>query len=282
MIRGLLKNFIRSIERAHKNKAPLAQAPAIDDKKFLFIGGLHRSGTSILHRLLREHPKTTGFHNTGALEDEGQHLQSLFTPAYKHGKPGGFAFDLRSHLTEDSVLNTVDGRDMLLREWGAYYDLDKELFLEKSPPNLVRSRFFQSLFPNARFIFIVRHPISVALATRKWTDASITELMLHWHVAYSIMLMDLRYIKNYAVIRYEDLVESPQACLDDICRLLEVEGFSPSEKVMNHNAKYFSIWEQEFAKDREVIEKLFPYKRSPLEIFGYSLSEPYVGSYQGL
>jgi hypothetical protein len=265
----------KTIKRIRQTRPPLAQALSVENYKLLFIGGLHRSGTSVLHRLLREHPSASGFTDTGVPEDEGQHLQSVFPPAYEYGGPGAFAFDLRSHLTEESSLITSDNRNKLLREWGAYFDLSKELLLEKSPPNLLRSRFFQALFPGACFVFVIRHPIAVALATQKWAKTSIVELLLHWHVAYSIMLADLAHIERYCLMRYEDFVESPRSHLDEICRLVGVDGITPRETVINHNPKYFSIWKQGYARDREVIDSLFP-AGGPLETFGYSFSEPYV------
>ena len=65
---------------------------------FVFLGGLHRSGTTLLFRMLREHPEISGFANNqdanewlGA-EDEGQYLQSVYPPAIFWGGPGKFAF----------------------------------------------------------------------------------------------------------------------------------------------------------------------------------------------
>lgn len=258
-------------------RAPLVDAPCIDDNRFLFIGGLHRSGTSIIHRLLRDHPAASGFAQTGVPEDEGQHLQTVFAPAYATGGPGAFAFDPRSHLTEESPLITPENREKLLREWGAYYQLDRKILLEKSPPNVVRSRFFQALFPGAAFLFIVRHPVAVALATKKWSKATVTELLLHWYVAYSIMLMDRVHLRRYKVMRYEDMVESPQPCLDEVCDLAGIERFVPKETIVNHNPKYFTPWAREYAEERKIVESVFPAGQGPMETFGYSFSEPYVG-----
>lgn len=278
MIGYLLKKSYRIAGRIYHRKAPLDKTPLLENNQHLFIAGLHRSGTSILHRLLREHPATSGFYNTGAAEDEGQHLQSVFPKARRHGGAGLFAFDLDSHLTEESGIISPQNRDRILREWGAYYDLKKNVLLEKSPPNLVRSRFFQALLPNTSFVFIVRHPVAVTLATEKWTTSSILEMLFHWHVAYSIMLEDLKHIKNYVIIRYEDFVDSPQSCLDQVCDLVDIARFSPEESIIDHNPKYFQIWEQKASVDREIIEHALAFTDGPMERFGYSFSEPYFKS----
>ncbi len=124
--------------------------------QFVFLGGLHKSGTSLLHRLLRAHPLVSGFYKTGVPEDEGQHLQSVYPADAAYGGPGCFAFDERTHLTEHSSLVSRTARTALLNDWGRYWDLSKPVLIEKSPPNLIQARFLQTLFPGAKFIFILR------------------------------------------------------------------------------------------------------------------------------
>lgn len=272
----MITQFIKAGRRLSRRRAPLKITPNMNDQRFLFIGGLHRSGTSLIHRLLRGHTDTSGFVDTGVPEDEGQHLQTIFDAAYKLGGPGGFAYRTESHLTEHSALATPENRDKLLREWGAWYDYEKYLMLEKSPPNLVRSRFFQSMFPNARFLFIVRHPISVALATRKWNDASFMELLLHWQVAYSILLDDLPFLKHAMVIRYEDIIRSPQHSLDKICELTGLDGFTPQEAIEDRNIDYFKEWARDYSGRFTALDRIFSSPSGPLKEFGYSFDEPYV------
>ncbi len=36
--------------------------------RYLFVCGLHRSGTSLITRCLMEHPSVSGFRDTGAIE----------------------------------------------------------------------------------------------------------------------------------------------------------------------------------------------------------------------
>jgi hypothetical protein len=274
---GYIKKYLsRRLGRLRKRRAPLSEPPEIGDKRFLFIGGLHRSGTSVLHRMLREHPSVSGFHDTGVPEDEGQHLQSVIPAAYRYGGPGEFALHPDAHLTQDSALINPENRNRLLSEWGAYYDLQKPVLLEKSPPNLIRSRFLRQLFPGARFLFIVRHPVAVSLATEKWSDKTMGERLLHWHAAYSIMLDDIDSAEDCLVIRYEDFVRSPQHYLEQICDLLGVARFSARQIVEDHNAKYFLEWRERYAADMSDLQAVLPAGNPVLQRFGYSLGEPYV------
>jgi hypothetical protein len=103
------------------------------EANWLFIGGLHRSGTSILNRLVRGHPEVAGFANTGAPEDEGQHLQTVYPTARAFGGPGRFCFDPRAHMTEVSTTTLDLDAQALMRQWGRYLDLGKKVLIEKSP-----------------------------------------------------------------------------------------------------------------------------------------------------
>ena len=62
-----------------------------DGGRFVFVGGLHRSGTTPLARVLGAHPEISGLSGTGVSEDEGQHLQDVYPRIRAHGGMGRFA-----------------------------------------------------------------------------------------------------------------------------------------------------------------------------------------------
>jgi hypothetical protein len=245
--------------------------------RFVFVGGLHKSGTSLVARCLAEHPLISGFSNTGVPEDEGQHLQSVFLPAGAYGGPGKFGFDPQAHLTEASELVTEENRALLLVEWGSYWDLTKPVLLEKSPPNLIRMRFLQALFPEAAFVIVMRDPVAVAYATQKWSRTGIDSLIEHWLVCHEIFEGDRAYVRQLHVLKYEDLVERPQSTLDAVFDFLDVHPVSCGIEVHPEvNASYLRRWNEDAQSastgghsDVQRIRKAYE-KRAAA--FGYQLS----------
>jgi hypothetical protein len=206
-------------------RAERAGSAVIDPARLVFVAGLHRSGTTPLTRLLAEHPEISGFSGTGAKEDEGQHLQDVYPAAREYGGAGRFAHDPRAHLTEDSPLATPANADRLLEQWSRHWDLGRRLLLEKSPPNLVMTRFLQALYPDARFVVVVRHPVVVALSTLKWSGPTTRtgRLVEHWLRAHETFLADAARLRNVHVVRYEDLVSEPRRTLDALGDFLDLE-----------------------------------------------------------
>ena len=93
----------------------------------------------------------------------------------------------------------------LLECWSSYWDLDSRFLIEKSPPNMLRARFFAALFPRAQFVFTLRHPLVVALATQRWSKTSLTALVDHSLLCYRTMLQDLLKLERWVIVRFESL-----------------------------------------------------------------------------
>lgn len=85
--------------------------------KYVFVCGLHRSGTSVLGRNIARLENSTGFKNTGILMDEGQRLQDVYPIAAEYGGVGRVGFDPRAHRTETSGLLTPENVARLRASW---------------------------------------------------------------------------------------------------------------------------------------------------------------------
>lgn len=218
----------------------------MQDHRFVFLAGLHRSGTTLLARLLAAHPQISGFSDTGAPADEGQHLQTVYPSDHAYGRPGRFGFAPEMHLTEESPLATAENAERLFEEWAPYWDLSRPVLLEKSPPNLLKTRFLQALYPSASFVVIVRHPIPVSIPTAKWRGTRrYHRLFAHWFRCHDLFLADQPQLERVHVIRYEQLVREPEPVLRGVFEFLSLDPIAPSEPVeAGADERYFARWRE--------------------------------------
>jgi hypothetical protein len=217
---------------------------AVDDHRFVFLAGLHRSGTTLLARLLAAHPEVSGFSGTGVDADEGQLLQTVYPAARVWGGPGRFGFAPEAHFTEEQASEAKARR--LFEEWSPHWDLSRPVLLEKSPPNLLKTRFLQALFPDSAFVVVLRHPIAVSLATAKWRRTRrLGRLIEHWLRCHEIFAVDKPLLERVHVIRYEDLVREPEPILRGVFEFLELDPIPPSEPVeAGADERYFTQWRE--------------------------------------
>jgi Sulfotransferase family len=256
-------------------------------KKFVFVGGMHRSGTSLIARTLAQHAQASGLTKTGVVEDEGQHLQSAYPNDETYGGPGEFALHDAAHLTELRQDSIAPARERLLREWSCYWDMRKPILVEKSPPNLVMTRFLSSIFPDSYFIMVMRHPVASALAITKWDKFRLRRfrpdrlhrIIANWLRGYEVFIDDTRHLapERVTLVRYEDFVAAPQAMLERLWRFLEIEPSHVAPDIRPQlNAMYFARWR---GSDWNLVAKLsralivhrFQSRVTP---FGYSLAVP--------
>lgn len=204
----------------------IAHAPW-EGHRLVFVGGLHRSGTTLVADILGTVPGSSGLRDTGVPMDEGQHLQQVYTGA--RGRMDRWAFAPEAHLTEDDA-TPRDARE-LWDAWSPYWDRDARFLVEKSPPNLTKMRYLQALYPDARFIAVTRHPVVQALAIRKWAGlrtgrygVGLPRLVEHWVHAHELFAVDAERIENLLVVRYEHLMRKPG---DVLARVAEFLGTPP-------------------------------------------------------
>jgi hypothetical protein len=254
----------------------------MNNKQLIFVGGLHRSSTSLIHEILRSHPAIRGFANTGVLQDEGQHLQTVYPTAKVFGGAGRFGFNKASFMDEQHPLATSESAARLFQEWSNYWNTTKEYLIEKSPPNLVRTRFLQRIFPKSMFIIILRHPIAVAYATRKWSKTDIPSLIEHSLRCYERFREDIPVLSKVYILRYEEFVLEPKHHIRALLRWIGIEPFEFQHEVQpSINDKYFALWESDRHSPSKklfgvftVLFRRFKEFEKRANVFGYSIDTP--------
>src|SRR6476620_12583816 len=213
------------------------------DHSYVLVGALHRGVTSVLDRGLEAHPSVSGFPDTCVPEDEGQHLQTVYPAGNRLGGAGRFAFSRGAHMTEDSPLATDENRQRLLAEWNPHWDPSRPVLVEKSPPNAMRTRYLQAMFPGARFVVMTSHPIAVAIATSKWTRSSLPRMIEHWLRCYEPLVGAAPHVEHLRMLRYEDLVTRPDEELAEVQRFVGIDPRPSGIEVREGlNDAYFAAW----------------------------------------
>lgn len=211
----------------------------------VFVGGMHRSGTTLVADMIGTSPLASGLTGTGVSMDEGQHLQDVYVGG--RGRVDRWALRPEAHLTEPDARPDTAAR--LWSAWAPYWDLDKQLLVEKSPPNLTKTRFLQTAFPGAKFVVVTRHPVVQALAIRKWAKPGTGRfgfrwpgLVEHWLHAHDLFRADAGRLRNVKVLRYEHLMTDPRREVAGLAEFLGTPIDTTSMVEGGRSTEYQHVW----------------------------------------
>ncbi len=226
---------------------PLSVGASLAEHRFIFIGGLPRSGKTLLGSCLAEHPEISRLLNAGHEDeegyDEGQFLQSVYRSHKAFGVVGTFGYHPDVRMDETHSLVTHENARRLFDAWAPHWDLSCPFLLETSPPNLLRMRFLQALFPETYFVCVLRHPLAASYETTKWRARRIDRLLDHWLFCYEQFERDRVHLRNVHVVKYEALAADPQAVLQGVYHFLGLGPVPVSQEVRSgENEKYFRRW----------------------------------------
>jgi len=198
---------------------PIVVKESICRHRFLWLSGLHFSGTSLTNYILQTNGLISGHIDTGVPMDEGQHLQNEFPRDYENGDICSstdmiqYQMDEHHHLASDKV------RSCLFTEWAHYWDLSRPILMEKSPASIFHLRYRQWMFPRVTAsIVVVRHPLYGCLIHPNKQSPSnffhrdlIESALHHWMDSHNYLISILPQLDRYAIIMFEDFYSQPDA-----------------------------------------------------------------------
>jgi hypothetical protein len=203
---------------------------------------------------------------------------------------GQYAFSESSHYTEEDVSDPKDRqalRRKLFRQWGGFWDYAAHrVLLEKSPPNMVISRFLNALWTSgggeAHFVMTTRHPLAVTFAHHQWSacaSLSVFELVLHWLVSMETMRADLGALPTdaYTLVQFEEFAKDPDATLNRVYAAVGLAPHALGDAVTvrpDTNAKYRTKYCRAVRDDpaaRAKHDRLVSKLGGRVKAFGYDL-----------
>jgi hypothetical protein len=173
----------------------------------VFILGSIRSGSTLLRCLLNSHSLVHAPHELHLVDLEvgmGSQFARLAMEV------AGFDERELEHLLWDRVLHCELARS------------GKQVVVDKTPTNVLRWRRVAACWPQARYIFLLRHPVHIvesAVAARPHATAEESAELIGMFLE---ALDDARRTLIGLTVRYENLTKDPAAVTREVCRFLDV------------------------------------------------------------
>jgi len=197
-----------------------------NDTRHVFIVGCPRSGTTILHSLLGRHPELFSLPETHfyhfALRRNWLHR--FLTHQSQLGNYCQFADWMAQHYPDIALPSMKLPKALLVTKFHHVCDEvarreNASCWVEKTPDNLYHLDQIASLDPSARFIHIVRDPVSVIASllhvTREypetWGFDSVEKCVKKWKTSAELTLSAANRLDNNILILYDTLLSSEEA-----------------------------------------------------------------------
>ena len=211
----------------------------LDRSAFPFFVGRGRSGTTLLRAMFDAHPEM-------AVPDESHFVVTLGRRRAEFEHQGGFRSELfidhlfgrpafklwgldRDELLNDfERANPVDYPGAIRALYASYArSQGKSRYADKTPIYVLHIEFLSQLFPEAKFVHIIRDGRDVALSylDMQWGPESVEEAAVYWK----------RFVKKgrsagrslgpsrYCEVKYERLLEDPEGIVRSLCSFLDLE-----------------------------------------------------------
>ena len=205
----------------------------------IFVGGAPRSGTTLARAILNAHPEIACGPELRAFPA----LARLYRETVAAMGP-----TLETHYFFSAADLKASFRDLIGSFLKPFHERSGKRFIaEKTPANALYFRELHLLFPESRFIHVVRDPRDVvaSLIKQDWRDektgerlpitASIAGAAQGWRDHVSAAHAARAEGAPVFELRYEKLIAGPAETIGDLFRFL---GVSPSEAPLSHHLAF--------------------------------------------
>lgn len=263
----------------------------------IFIVGMPRSGSTIFHRTMAAHPNVVTTTNHSRKAPTHPTLLRLIRRFRPNEKPGelGSMWDRFNHGDSD-VMTASDltpaARRFYRKVVQTHLDVyPGDVFMAKCPRLGLRMEFLKAIFPNARFIHLIRDGRGVCLSVLKrregadgpnmWWDARppnwrelealdpITSIAHQWlEVVTHVRNVGAQLGSDYLEITYEHLIETPSDTLRIVGEFCALDCPAPQQAPLISSLKdQNSKWREAFSKDE--VQRLNHVMAPLLQQYGY-------------
>lgn len=190
---------------------PITAAPVVDDSNAsipIFIVGLHRSGTSLMERMLGASPEVCAMGETERLAAAVRFGADRFTEQVPDmellANVAKIDFDLIRDAFNSAAPRQAQG---------------SRFITEKNPGNFLNIGFIQRALPNAKIVHMRRDPVDLCFANyrellgKQLTHANALDDLVHYHRLYEDLMCHWHQVCPDRIldVDYEQLVQEPES-----------------------------------------------------------------------
>lgn len=237
---------------------------AKEKNDYLFILSPPFCGSTILTQIISSSKNVSCNNNIGLRE--GQHLPK--------------AKDILFTDNRWQKNKKIDWNNIKLI-WHKYWDLSKQILIEKSPPNIIRTNDITQTFHGVKFICLVRNPYAQIQSNIRRYDTETSQATLKY-IDY-LKYQKTNYENNDAIlIKYEELTENPQLIKKQIfdffpaLKDIKMDIKFSAHNIRNKKELHLTNLNQESislltANQIETINNILIKEKSILDFFNYTI-----------
>jgi tetratricopeptide (TPR) repeat protein len=260
------QNFLHELETLKVNVMPTYSniwrygAPTAEQSP-VFLLGFPCSGSELLEKVLHIHPALWTLNNKPSLSAVTQQLKTRY----------GSLDKALPQVTNEQIGRL---RTLYLQTVEQFNDQNLNLRpVDNQPLNSALSGVLYPLFPKAKFIFMLRHPLDACLSAymRNFaiTEKTICFTDLVTTAQTYARAMDVwahnveQFPIDYHILRYEDLIDDPKTQTAELCDYLQLPWYEELLPPIEQNFKF--DWKNYRAAIEPIRDILMPY----ISQFGY-------------